>query len=67
MNSSCSSDCSDQAGPVSMKKGTTRNHSEEATDDEMARLLEKETISPEDVIGLTKITSSKWSKLINLV
>ena len=58
MNSSCSSDCSDQAGPVSMKKASPKKHSEEA-DDEIARLLQKETISPEDVIGLTKITSSK--------
>lgn len=33
--------------------------SDEVTDDETACLLRKEIITPEDVIGLSKITSSE--------
>ena len=43
-----------------MKKGASKNHPEEP-DDEIACLLQKETISPEDVIGLTKISSSEYT------
>ena len=66
MNGSCSRDCSDETSSVPMKSGGAvesdadeARASQEVTDDETACLLRKDIITPEDVISLSKITSSE--------